>query len=563
MRIGETLIDSGVISHQELDAALKDQKRTHDRIGDILIRLGFLTSNELAPILAQYFNIPFIDLKDIYKSLKPKVIDLVPHDLAKRFQVIPIDKKQQTLTVAMYDPLNLLAIDTLRIKTGLKIEAVIAPEEDIKVAIDYCYHHLPRMQKHIDKFIDTEINLEPLIDKDSLKVEYAADDQPVVQFVKSLVIQAMNSRVSDIHLQPKQEHAELRFRIDGVLYHIDPPPKSMLAAINTRIKILAGLDIAEKRLPQDGRFKMQLEDHEVDIRVSSFPTIYVESVVMRLLNTSAPLLGLNELGLRKQECDQYRKLINRPYGLILVTGPTGSGKTTTLYTSLNEIKSDHKNIITLEDPVEYRLPFIQQSQVNNQIGFDFAKGLRSILRQDPDVIMVGEVRDHVTAEIAIHAALTGHLVFTTLHTNDACGAPVRLNKMGVESFLITSSPLCVVAQRLTRTVCPHCRTAFPITEETRQLAGLDDAIQEIYKGTGCQKCLNSGYLGRKGIYEMLIPNDEVRALILAQRSSDEIKNAAKKIGLKTMRDTAMDYLREGITTLEEVLRVTQDTEEFI
>ncbi len=560
MKIGETFKNAGIITPDELNTALKQQKITHDRLGDIVLKMGFATPDTIAPALANYFRIPFINLKEIYKNLKSEVIDSVPVDLAKKFQLIPIEIKDKTLVLATFDPLNLMAIDTVRLKTGYKIECVVASESDIAEAIDYCYTNLPRLRESIENFIDNE--------KDDVQVENASDqkfeagDQPVVQFVKSLVIQAVNSRASDILLQPKEGKAELRFRIDGVLHHIDPPPKSMLAAINTRIKILASLDIAEKRLPQDGRFKMDIGKREVDIRVSSFPTIYGESVVMRILDTSAPLLGLPQLGFYPGDLTKFRNLLYRPYGLILVTGPTGSGKTTTLYTALNEIKSSEKNILTLEDPVEYRLPFIQQSQVNSNIGFDFARGLRSILRQDPDVIMVGEIRDQETAEIAINAALTGHLVFSTLHTNDAAGAPVRLMKMGVEPFLITSSLLGVIAQRLIRTTCTVCKESYPASQDLISQLGLNTDVSQFFRGKGCPNCMNSGYRGRKGIYELLVPNEEIRKLILEQKSSEEIRQAAQKNGMTTLRQAGIENLLDGTTTPEELLRVTQETEEM-
>ncbi len=562
MRIGEALKEAGLITSDELRIVLNEQETSHDRLGDIVLRMGYVTPEDLAPVLANYFHIPFINLKECYKSFKPEVIDTVALELAKRFKAIPIEIKEKTLIVALSDPLNLLAIDTLRIKTGFKIQCVVAAESDIEEAIDYCYFNLPRMKQHINNFIDAEQALEVTLPDDMDSAHYEAGDQPVVQYVQSLIVQAINNRASDIHLQPKADRSELRFRIDGVLYASDPPPLAMIAAINTRIKILAGLDIAEKRLPQDGRFKLKVGEREVDLRISSFPTIYGESVVMRILDASTPLLGIKQLGFYPNDLEKYKSLIRRPYGLILVTGPTGSGKTTSLYTSLNEIKSKDKNIITLEDPVEYRLPFIQQSQINSQIGFDFARGLRSILRQDPDVIMVGEIRDQETAEIAIHAALTGHLVFTTLHTNDASGAPVRLAKMGVEPFLITSSLLGVVAQRLIRTICPDCKESHPLTDEIRQKHGLSEDLTHYFRGRGCSKCLNSGYKGRKGIYELMIPNEEVRKLILEQRSSEEVREAARRHGMKTLRETGIDNLKAGVTTPEELLRVTQETEEL-
>jgi type II secretory ATPase GspE/PulE/Tfp pilus assembly ATPase PilB-like protein len=522
--------------------------------------MGFVSPEDMAPILAKYFNIPFLKLSDIYKDIEPKIIDTIPPELAKRFNIIPVELTNNTLSIATFDPLDLVAIDTLRLKTGLKIKCMVSSQSEILEAIDYCYHYLPRMDKHVEEFIELEIqtNKNGVIQQDG-EYAFGADDQPVVQYVKSLIVQAVNHRASDIHLQPKEHKAELKFRTDGVLYSVNPPPTAMVPAITTRIKILAGLDIAEKRLPQDGRFRVKIGKGENDIRVSCFPTIYGESIVLRLLDTSAPLLGLEQLGFEAGDLPRYKDILQRSYGLVLVTGPTGSGKTTTLYTSLNEIKSDTKNIITLEDPVEYRLPFIQQTQIHPAIGFDFARGLRSILRQDPDVIMVGEIRDKETAEIAIHAALTGHLVFSTLHTNDAAGAMVRLINMGVEPFLITSSLLGIVAQRLARSICPHCKQEVQVS--AKMLSELSLSNKDIiHRGEGCSKCLQSGYLGRTGLYEFLAPNDAIRQLILARASSEEIRQQAQKNGMKTLRQIGLEKIKQGITTPEEILRITQEVE---
>jgi type IV pilus assembly protein PilB len=561
MKIGESLLKLGLITSEELNVALDEQKKTHDRLGDIVLKMGFVKAEEMAPFLAQYFNISFVNLKHIYKDIKPEIIDMIPAELAHRFTTVPIEFNNNTLTLAMFDPLDLVARDTIRIRTGHKIQCVVAPEADIVEAIEYCYQHLPRMQKHVEKFIDLELVPKNETVLDSVEeVSFDANDQPVVQYVKDLIVEAVKNGASDIHIQPKDDKVDLRFRVDGVLYNRDSPPKAMLGAITTRVKILAGLDIAERRLPQDGRFKVKIGKSEIDLRTSSFPTIYGESVVMRILDTSSPLLGLEQLGFYPQDLKNFRRLIKQSYGIVLVTGPTGSGKTTTLYTALNEIKSSDKNIITLEDPVEYRLPFIQQSQVNSQIGFDFARGLRSILRQDPDVIMVGEIRDKETAEIAIHAALTGHLVFSTLHTNDAAGAAVRLINMGVEPFLLTSSLLGVVAQRLIRKICPHCREAHSVEKDVLKKLSLDHDISKFYQGKGCDKCFNSGYKGRMGIYELLTIDESVRKHMLARSSSDDIRAAAQKSGMRTLRQIGLEKLKEGLTTPEEVLRVTQETD---
>jgi len=560
MKIGEALIKKDLLSHTQLDVALEEQKKTKERLGDIVVKMGLVDSEKMARFIADYFHLPFVELKNICKSMKPEIINLVPEDLAHRFTILPIGLEKDTLTLAMFDPLDVVAEDTLRIKTGLKINRAVALEKDIIDAIEYCYHQLPRLKDHIDDFVG--LDTQPVGDDDFERLRVEASDPPVVKYVHHLVVQATNKDASDIHIQPKEDTAELRFRIDGVLYDFDPPPKSMLAAITTRIKILSNLDIAERRLPQDGRFKLKVGPNEVDIRVSCFPTIYGESIVMRLLNTSSPLLGLQQLGFAPADLERFLGFIFRPYGLILVTGPTGSGKTTTLYTALNEIRSSEKNMITLEDPVEYRLPFLQQSQVNSFIGFDFARGLRSILRQDPDVIMIGEIRDKETAEIAIHASLTGHLVFSTLHTNDTTGAAIRLIDMGVEPFLITSSLIGVLAQRLVRRICSDCREEYKAPKESLKKLSLPESIATFYKGRGCPRCLESGYRGRIAVFELFAASENIRNLILARASSGEIKRQAQAEGMKTLRESGVEKLKAGITTIDELLRVTQEFEEI-
>jgi len=560
MKIGEALVKANLITEDQLQKVLEQQERTHERIGDIVIKMGLVTPEVLAPVLAKFFHIPFVPLKEIYKNIQPEVIDLVPLELAQRFTIIPLEVEDKYLTVAMFDPLDLVAIDTLQLKLGYKIRSVVAVETEITEAIDYCYHNLPRLKESVASFIDTEIDVQPATEEDTTK-QFDASDKPVVQYVKSLIVQGINSRASDIILDPKMDTVDLRFRIDGVLHQIDPPPKAMLSAINARIKILSGLDIAERRLPKDGRFRVKVGNTEVDVRTSTFPTIYGESIVLRLLDTSHPLLGLEQLGFEKDDLKKYRELLGQPYGLILVTGPTGSGKTTTLYTSLNELKSTTKNILTLEDPVEYRLPFIKQSQINPQIGFTFASGLRSMLRQDPDVIMVGEIRDRETAEIAIHAALTGHLVLSTLHTNDASGAPVRLINMGIEPYLITSSLLGVVAQRLIRVICPHCHQVYKIDQGMWDKIPFSQELTSFCRGNGCEQCFRSGYKGRMGIYEILMMDQEISNCILACSSSEEIRKVAQKNGMRTLKQIGIEKIQQGVTSPEEVLRITQKASE--
>ena len=560
MRIGEALLKEGLITSKELESAIKEQEKVKERLGNIMVNKGFVSKEEMAPFLAKYFNIPYVKLKDVCKEIKPEVARLIPENLARRFTIMPIALEDNALTIAMSDPLDFLAVDTINMRTGFKVKRAVSSENEIIESIEYCYHQKDRLQTYIEDFISGEQQVERLEDFDKLRTE--ASDPPVIQYVNSLFIQAVNSDVSDIHLTPKQNKAELSFRIDGILYYQDPPPKTMLMAITSRIKILSNLDIAEHRRPQDGRFKVRAGNREIDVRTSCFPTIYGESIVMRLLNRKQSLIGLEQLGFSAADLIRYRELINRPYGLILNTGPTGSGKTTTLYATLDEIKSADKNMLTLEDPVEYRLPFLQQSQVNPLIGFDFAKGLRSILRQDPDVIMVGEIRDKETAEVAIHAALTGHLVLSTLHTNDAPSATLRLINMGIEPFLITSSLLGVLAQRLIRCICNSCRKEYTVREDILEKLTLTKEVISFQKGTGCPNCINSGYKGRIGIFELLVFNEPMRNLIISRATNEEVRRLACKNGMKVLRESGIDKVKAGITTPEEVLRVTQLAEEL-
>jgi len=558
MKIGEALLAEGLITPEQLELALGQQKTSNERLGDIVVKMGFVRSWQMTPFIARFFQLPFLNIKDVYRQIPPEVIGLVPEELARRFTVFPVSIEGDVLTLAMSDASDIVAEDAVRKKTGLKINRTVAYEGDIMGAIEYCYSQL---QEHVNKFIGEDVPLR--LEDTSENLYLRANDPPVVKYVHQLIIQAFNEDASDIHMQPKQDRVELRLRIDSVLTDSPSPPKSMFPSIVTRLKIIAGLDIAERRLPQDGRFKIQIGVQEIDVRLSCFPTIYGESVVMRLLNTSNPLSGLDKLGFAPDDLAKYRSIIRRPYGIILVTGPTGSGKTTTLYTTLNEIRSQEKNTVTLEDPVEYRLEFMQQTQVNPAIGFDFARGLRSILRQDPDIIMVGEIRDRETAEIAIHAALTGHLVFATLHTNDAAGAPVRLINMGVEPFLLSSSLVGVLAQRLVRCICPDCREEQHVTGNVLARLGIVQKDLVLYHGKGCPRCMNRGYKGRLAIIETLLINDDIRNLINARASSEEIGRLAKAQGMRTLSEGGIDKLKAGITTIDDILRVTREFEEAI
>ncbi|HQP10777.1 MAG TPA: GspE/PulE family protein, partial [Candidatus Omnitrophota bacterium] len=482
---------------------------------------------------SQHMGIQRIDLSNYL--IDAKIIDLVPEALARKHQLVPILKIGRNLTCAMVDPLNIFALDELRAKTGLTIEPAVATETEIKKALNESYTVKGSMDDVIKSMDAQKIGV---VEKDEeieiSKLRGMVEDPPVIRLVNMMIMDAVQEGVSDIHIEPEEDKLSIRFRIDGVLRHEKAPPKHFQSAIISRIKVLANLDIAERRKPQDGRFNIKMGNHSIDIRVSSVPTSFGENIVMRLLDSGSILFGLEQLGFPEATLKVYRSLLSRPNGIILVTGPTGSGKTSTLYASMSSINTPDKNIITIEDPVEYRLEGVRQIQVNPSVDLTFANGLRSILRQDPDVIMVGEIRDVETAEIAIQAALTGHLVFATLHTNDAPGAVTRLIDMGVEPFLIASSVAGVMAQRLVRVFCKDC------------------------KGKKCKNCHETGYRGRQAISELMCFNEGIRSLVMKKASSDEIRKAAIETGMISLREDGMDKVKAGITSQEEVLRVTQE-----
>jgi type II secretion system protein E len=447
----------------------------------------------------------------------------------------------------------------VRIKTNLIIEPAVATEAEIKKALNEHYGAKGTMEDLIRTIDERKLGIEEGKELDIRQLEGIIEEPIVIKLVNLIIMKAVREGASDIHIEPEEESLKTRFRVDGMLHEVSSPPKYLQSAIISRIKIMANLDIAERRIPQDGRFAIKMEGKEVDVRVSCVPTIYGENLVMRLLDISSALLTLNQLGFSKGILEKFQKLISRPHGIILVTGPTGSGKTTTLYASLDKINTIEKNIITIEDPVEYKLEGVRQIQVNPKVDLTFANGLRSILRQDPDVIMVGEIRDYEAAEIAIHAALTGHLVFSTLHTNDAPGAITRMIDMGVEPFLVSSSVIGILAQRLVRTVCPECKEKYTPTKEELKDIGLSDKEKIVfYRGKGCDRCMNTGYKGRIGIYELMVVDDKIRHLTTAKTAVDEIRKQSRSSGMVTLMTDGVQKIKEGLTTVEEVLRVTQE-----
>jgi general secretion pathway protein E len=553
--IGEILVESG-LSPERLKKALDLQKKRGGRIGTLLIRLSFVTEEEVLRALGAQLGLPFLpDLGEIDRELALKL----PITYAKKAVVLPLRRENGTVIAATAEPLSLTMIDDLRILFGADVALSLAPTEKILDTVNRLHSEdmnkaedtVQEMEEDDLSFLAAELE-EPT---DLLEV---TDDAPIIRLVNSLLSQAIRERASDIHIEPFEKDVIARFRIDGILYNILTIQKRYQASIASRVKIMSGLNIAEKRLPQDGGMRIKIGGKDVDIRVSIVPTAFGERIVLRLLYRESALLPLEQIGFSGEYLDQFNELITRPHGIILVTGPTGSGKTTTLYASLSKINSPDKNIITIEDPIEYQLKGIGQIQVNAKIQLTFAAGLRSVLRQDPDVILVGEIRDSETAEIAIQAALTGHLVFSTLHTNDAAGAVTRLIDMKIEPFLISSSVMAILAQRLVRVLCKECREPYEITPaEMTELEFKTAAGATVYRAKGCEACFHTGYLGRKAIYELLIVDDHIRQLIMKNTDAATIKAAATQYGMHTLRQDGANNVLQGITSVDEVVRVTQ------
>ncbi len=566
LRLGELLIKEGLINEAQLEKAISVQRQEGGRLGEILIKLGMVKEDQMVSVLGKQLNVPYFSLGT--GMLKPAIdqgLDrLVPHEFALKNSTIPLSRTLRSLTVAMSDPLDLILIDNLSRLTNCEINPVIATRSDIAKAIEDFYGKSAMLKEAVESSYDVsraelaegsgeggeELSLDRLV--------ASAEEAPVVKLVDLIIRQAIDERASDIHIEPFKDKISLRYRIDGKLYEIPPPAKHLHMPIISRIKILSKLDIAEKRLPQDGAFLVKIGERPIDIRVSSVPTIYGEKIVMRLLDRSEVVLDLNRLGFDPKQLEPIRKAISAPYGLIFLTGPTGSGKTTTLYAILSEIKNPAKNIVTIEDPVEYKLEGINQVQIKTDIGLTFAAALRSFLRQDPDIMLVGEVRDLETAQICIRSALTGHLVLSTLHTNDAPTAVSRLMDIGIEPYMLAPSILAVIAQRLVRKLCPDCKEAYEPTKE--QLKNVSLKAELIYRAKGCPKCNNTGYKGRACIAEVMLVNDEIRALINERASFQKIREAATAHGMQSLYEAGIKKVEDGITSLEDALSVTLGTE---
>jgi len=555
------LIEQGAVSEAIIEKA-RERQRDGKRLGDVLQEMGAIDGRAFAKAMASHFGLPYTEeLPD--DGTAAECADRLPINFAKRYQLLPVQKRDDALVVATADPSQLGPLDDVRVLLHKPIRVLVAPGPLIVDAINRIYDAAANTASDLMEGLD-EDRLEMMAQdfEETQDLLDADEEAPIIRLVNSLLFQAVKDRASDIHIEPYERDLTVRFRIDGILYDIISPPKRFQPVIISRIKIMAGANIAEKRLPQDGRIRIKLAGKEVDIRVSTVPTVYGERVVMRLLDRSATVLQLDELGLDGHKLELVDSLVHQSHGIVLVTGPTGSGKTTTLYAGLSRINSTDKNIITIEDPIEYQLHGVGQIQVNSKIELTFASGLRSILRQDPDVIMVGEIRDAETAKIAIQAALTGHLVFSTLHTNDSCGAITRLIEMGIEPFLVASSVIAVMAQRLLRRVCPTCREPYrPSVEELRQLGISADDLEgrSVFRpGPGCPDCKQTGYRGRLGIHELLVIDDEVRNLTMKSADSSSIRRVAAAKGMTSLREDGAEKVLRGLTTIEEVLRVTQE-----
>jgi general secretion pathway protein E len=556
-----SLLEQGTISSETLDKA-REKQRDGKGLGDVLLEMGAIDSGTWARTIAEHFGLPFTEKLPEDSEILP-LISPLPINFAKRCQLLPVADDGGAVVVATADPANLGALDDMRLLLRKPIRVLVAPAPVIIDAINRVYDMASGSASELMDGLDEErLDLMATDLEEPRDLLESDDEAPIIRLVNSLLFQAAKDRASDIHIEPFERDLAVRFRIDGVLYDILSPPKRFQPVITSRVKIMAGLNIAEKRLPQDGRIRIRLAGKDIDIRVSIVPTAFGERVVMRLLDKSTTVLRLEELGLVGPKHDMVSRLIKQSHGIILVTGPTGSGKTTTLYAALSKINTIDKNIITIEDPIEYQLHGIGQIQVNPKIELTFASGLRSILRQDPDVIMVGEIRDLETAEIAIQAALTGHLVFSTLHTNDSFGAMTRLLDMGIEPFLVSSSVIAVMAQRLVRRVCSACREPYqPSREELEELSIAPQRLigRTVYKSSqGCNQCKRTGYRGRTGIHELLVVDDEIRGLVMKSADAASIRRAATARGMNTLREDGADKVLDGITTIEEVLRVTQE-----
>jgi type IV pilus assembly protein PilB len=559
-QIGELLVKENLLTAEQLRQARDDARSKGSRLGAQITQLGYLDENDLTDFVAKQYGVPSIDLEEF--EIDAAVIRLIPEDVASKHTVIPVNRAGSTLILATSDPSNIFALDDIKFLTGYNIQAVVAAEDAIRRAIDKYYDQSTSLEDVMGDFDDSDIDL--IQDEDDIDIgelAKASEDAPVVKLVNLILTDAVKKEASDIHVEPYEKSFRVRYRIDGVLYEVMKPPMKLKNAILSRMKIMSELDIAERRLPQDGRIKLKMgRGKEMDFRVSVLPTLFGEKIVMRLLDKSNLQLDMTKLGFKQAQLDLFQDAIHQPYGMVLVTGPTGSGKTTTLYSALSELNQISENLSTAEDPVEFNLPGINQVQMHDEIGLNFAASLRAFLRQDPDIIMVGEIRDFETAEIAVKAALTGHMVLSTLHTNDAPSTINRLLNMGIEPFLVASSVNCIVAQRLARQICEECKEKDPEVDTAALIeAGMDEeAAQSAVPvvGQGCRICSDTGFKGRIAVYEVMPMHEELKEFVLNGASALDLKREAIRLGMKSLRQSALEKLGAGITTLSEVLRVS-------
>ena len=578
VRIGELLLKEKRVTPDQLQEALNYQKANGGKLGHNLVKLGYVKDEEITALLSKQYGVPSINLSEF--DIDPLVIKLIPGDTAQKYQIIPVSRSGATLTIAMTDPTNVFAMDDIKFMTGYNVEPVVASEAAVLEALGKYYSMkaalaagpagpsaLEVATRALEELPQIEAGeVEVLEDLEEISVEALArqgEEAPVIRLVNVMLMSAISKGASDIHIEPYEKELRVRYRIDGVLYNIMAPPMKFRDAIASRVKILAKLDIAEKRLPQDGRIKIRYSDDgrtkEIDFRVSCLPTLFGEKIVLRLLDRDKLMLDMTKLGFESESLQKFEAAIERPWGMVLVTGPTGSGKTNTLYSSISRINKPETNILTAEDPVEFNLPGINQVQIRENIGLNFAAALRSFLRQDPNIILVGEIRDFETAEIAVKAALTGHLVLSTLHTNDAPSTINRLMNMGIEPFLVASSVNLICAQRLVRRICSVCKQKNPLPPAALTKVGFspDEARSvTVHKGAGCDVCSNTGYKGRVGLYEVMELNDELKELVLVGASSLELRKKAIEDGMLSLRQSGLRKIKDGVTTLEEVLRET-------
>ncbi len=565
--LGEYLVQKGIITESQLREAVEEQKRTSRKIGEVLVMLGFATEEDVAKALSEQLGFTYMDLSSY--QVEPEAVGLISGDSALRLQAVPLFKVGDTLSVAMINPLDVASVDELaRLTGGLRIKPLLTTTSGLKDAIEK-YYARPGTRAGVSAQPSSrpspamvEARKQQAEDEPS-RLMQEATQAPVIKLVNQLIEKAIDAGASDIHLEPREDSFCCRLRVDGILHEVESPPKKLQLAITSRIKIMAEMDIAQSRLPQDGRIQTQFLNRDIDLRIATFPGIYGEHISMRILDKTKGVLKISEVGFEETEVlGKVGEIITKPFGIVLVTGPTGSGKTTTLYAMLNTINDRKKNIVTLEDPIEYTIPGVHQSQVNIKAGLTFASGLRSIVRLDPDIIMIGEIRDKETADIAIHSSLTGHLVFSTLHTNDAPSAVARLTDIGVEPYLVASSLTGVLAQRLVRKLCPRCKIEYSPTDE--EIKSISHDVKEAHKlhffrPSGCNDCFYTGYRGRIGIFELFIPDNATKELIIRKAPAHQIKELACKAGMKTLRQDGLVKVMAGITSLSEVLSVTEET----